>query len=113
MNLFKRKKPISDPAVENHFPSITLCTVKINSADDFKAFCQYGYINRMVINYALSDPEDWKRAEPIVDCFAVIKYAPNAGMGRHVRVDFIKWSPYSSKGLGEKFEAAHKNYETV
>lgn len=95
------------------FKSIPLCTVKIDTEADFRVFCNYAYHNQMVINYAISDPEDWKRVETITDCYAVINYVPKAGMGRYVRVDFVKWNHYTAKGLGEKFEIAHRNYEAV
>lgn len=112
MGLFKKNQSKKEVAPDL-FRSITLCTVKIITDADFMAFCDYGYNNRMVIDYAISNPEDWKTIEPIPDCFAVISYCPKAGMGRFIRVTFTTWNPYSAKSLGEKFESAYKNYNNV
>lgn len=113
LNIFKKKKSEQEKQKPDLFRNITLATIKINTEADFRAFCEYGYNNRMVIDYALSNPEDWKTIESKVDCFAVISYCPKAGMGRYVRMVFATWNPYNAKGLGEKFENAHKNYNTV
>lgn len=113
LNIFKKKKPEQEKQKSHLFRSITLATIKINTESEFRAFCDYGYNNRMVIDYAISNPEAWKTIETKIDCFAVISYCPKAGMGRFIRVVFTTWNPYSAKGLGEKFENAHRNYNNV
>lgn len=97
----------------DYFRSYTLATVHISTVEEFKAFCEYGYNNRMVIDYAISNPEHWKTIEPMTGCFAIINYVPNAGMGRYIRVIFRTWDPLSQPRIAEIMEKSLFNYKTV
>jgi hypothetical protein len=115
-NLLKRKKAIEVKPVsteKDYFFSYTLATVSLTTETDFKAFCDYGYNNRMVIDYAISNMEHWKTIEPMTGCYAVINYVPNAGMGRYIRVLFWTWNPLNQPRIAEIMEKAKFNYENV
>lgn len=90
---------------------IIIASIRIDSVEDYNKFVKKCSDLGAVPNFALSGIEMWSKHEPIIDCFAIIKYVPASPLP--LRVDFYEWVPNNVKILGDLFEKANHNYVTT